>query len=302
MNVFSYSSLVLNSGQAVPYFLGTGWYWFKKKIGGGYHTEQPDLETIERNLTPERVGNKPIVINIEAYRWNTGPDGSASQEVRDMITSVVETVRRLHPGNQIGFYGFLPIRDYYAPVRALASNRDDSHFEYYRKMEQWRLTNELNAEWFCPLVDFLCPSIYHLMGDKTDRPWATYAWANINEAAHFGLPVCPFMTPMRRDQHPLPIQEWRQHLRLMDLFGQTGLIDGVYLWAWDRTWTDDHLEALNTILVEPGQKRLRERSAMPEREEVAPVIPIGSESPFVYEQDYDIPLDYPNLPLGSTET
>lgn len=172
----------------------------------------------------------PIVMDFEDFHLNRGAEERAFGLSR--LIAIAAAFRAAAADREIGFYGYLPQRDYW---RAIQNPRSAAH-------KAWQQENSAVA----PLerqVDLLFPSVYTFYPDV--KGWELYARAQICEARRLSdKPVYVFLWP---DYHPggneapsspLPAAFWRRQLVLA-----RELADGVVIWGgWDfprnrrKTW------------------------------------------------------------------
>ncbi|MFC1509022.1 hypothetical protein ACFL60_04950 [Candidatus Omnitrophota bacterium] len=168
------------------------------------------------------TGN-PVVIDIEHWQL-TGDEDVVSANIEKYI-SVVDWMNEERPELVFGYYGTLPVRNYWAPV----GNNG---------MDEWQGQNE-RLMTLGEHVEAVFPSIYVFYEDQGG--WETYAKANIQEARRYGKPVYPFIWP---EYHPSNAQltgtdvsgkYWRRQLDICRQYA-----DGFVIWGgWKRTWDDN---------------------------------------------------------------
>lgn len=186
---------------------------------GASQFDRPDPILIRDKLQAYPDDGAPLVMDFEFYDFSD--EASIQRAVRGL--SVIGEMVRTYAGNHpIGFYGHLPIRNYWSAVRPRNSER-------YR---MWQTRNSLVA----PLeefVDMLFPSIYTFYDDVDG--WSRYARAQIAEARRLSdKPVVPFIWP---DYHSngrrrgstipqIPGPFWRHQLETIH-----DNADGVVIWG-----------------------------------------------------------------------
>ncbi len=134
----------------------------------------------------------------------------------------------------IGFYGMLPLRNYYAAI-----SRDTS-----KKMLDWREKNSKLMS-LAKHVDIIYPSLYTFTSDQND--WVKYAINTITEAKKYGKPVYPFIWPQYHDSVRLRRLDYiSDEFWMLQLKTIAQYADGVVIWGgWDldknmrMTWNED---------------------------------------------------------------
>jgi hypothetical protein len=165
----------------------------------------------------------PVVIDIEHWAL-TGDEALVSASIAKYI-SVVDWMKQERPEITFGYYGTLPVRNYWAPV----GNNG---------MDEWQKQNE-RLLMLGEHVDAVFPSIYTFYEDQNG--WITYAKANIQEARRYGKPVYPFLWPEYHSSNAqltgtdVTGNYWRRQLDLCKEYA-----DGFVIWGgWKRTWNDN---------------------------------------------------------------
>ncbi|MGV3554635.1 MAG: hypothetical protein ACO1OD_05220 [Croceibacterium sp.] len=163
----------------------------------------------------------PIVMDFEEFHLNRGAEERAFGLGR--LNAIAAAFRAAAPDREIGFYGYLPQRDYW---RAIQNPRSTAY-------KAWQEENSAVAP-LARQIDLLFPSVYTFYPDV--KGWELYAEAQIREARRLSdKPVYVFLWP---DYHhggsmapslPLPPAFWRRQLELA-----RELADGVVIWGgWD---------------------------------------------------------------------
>ena len=177
-------------------------------------------ETIVRSLAYElRSSLAPVVLDIE--RWPLKGDGLAAQSTVGKFVSVLSWVKGEAPSVPFGFYGTVPIPDYWRAIRDPAS----------AEFQSWQQDND-QLEGVSDRVDALFPSIYTFYPDRQN--WVIYAIAQIAEAKRKakGKPVYAFLWPQYHESnrllglHPLDQDYWE--LQLNTVYQHA---DGVVIWG-----------------------------------------------------------------------
>jgi hypothetical protein len=180
----------------------------------------PDAGLIAQRLAKLPDDGAPIVMDFEYFKFRTREEAEASRQSLEIIA---ETFRLASAGRPIGFYGYLPRREFWRAIEGTHTNR----------YKAWQKQNAFLA----PLessVDMLFPSIYTFHDDP--KKWRTYAIAQVREARQLSdKPVIPFIWP---DFHyngedgplaPIPAYFWRLQLETL-----AEIADGLVIWGgWD---------------------------------------------------------------------
>ena len=223
------------------------------KIFGHYHFWGKDqavgvMPTADR---VEKVINEIIdqdydlvCIDIEAWplKMNEGYDNKES--VANYV-SVASELRRKMPKINFGYYGVLPIREYYAPLRSKGQNTP--------AMKRW---SDANKE-LMPVNDYVnvvMPSLYTFKKNVDD--WHVYALKNIEQARQYDKPVIVFLWPeyhkKRGGDYFIDGDYWKFQLETVYKHA-----DGVVIWGpkitdkkWNEKWpwraeTKKFLERVN---------------------------------------------------------
>lgn len=188
-------------------------------------------ETIVRSLAYElRSSPEPVVLDIE--RWPLKGDGLAVQSTVGKFLSVLLWMKGEAPSVPFGFYGTVPLPDYWRAIRDPASE----------EFQSWQQDND-RLGGVSDRVDALFPSIYTFYTDR--QGWVTYAIAQIAEAKRKakGKPVYAFLWPQYHESNrvlglrPLDPDYWE--LQLNTVYQHA---DGVVIWGG---WGDHGPESWN---------------------------------------------------------
>lgn len=139
---------------------------------------------------------------------------------------VVGWIKQERPDLKVGFYGVLPVRDYWSPVGGEPA-----------KLQDWQAKNAKMRP-LADAVDVIFPSLYTFYPNPAQ--WATYAEANLRAARQYGKPVYAFLMPVYHESNrqmnsaPLPEDFWRQELQTV-----AKNADGAVIWTgpgghWDE--------------------------------------------------------------------
>ena len=190
----------LQAKGAKPYTLATNHYWFNK-VDGKYDYSKHSVERTKQFFPADVTG--PVVINIEI--WELTPE--TRDDVYEKMLSVTNTVREIAPGKRIGWYSFLPQRNYWAPIK---------HERGEPGYETWTEENRANIEKFGHLFDYLAPSVYTQYESDTIESWSRYAAANIDEGVVANKQIYAFIWPVCKEtRDPISDELWRQQLRFL---------------------------------------------------------------------------------------
>ncbi len=188
---------------------------FLGRIGG--RDEELDWETPDEAATRwtarrAAASGQVLIINIEHFSLDVRKSPEAVVE-RDMakLIQIVRWVRDERPEVRLGFYGLMPLRDYWTPVLfKMAQERiSDPWFaarmpEYELRYRAWQAAND-KLKPLAEVVDIIFPSLYTFYNNPSE--WELYARGNIEEAARYGKPVMPFI--------------WMQYHNSTELIGQS---------------------------------------------------------------------------------
>ncbi|MEW5745717.1 MAG: hypothetical protein AB1805_09825 [Nitrospirota bacterium] len=197
----------------------TGELWNK-----GENKDEPNREKIieiAKTLQPHSI----VCIDIEHWPVVGNPD-----EVKKSIIkykTVASLIKEINPTVKIGFYGVLPVRDYW---RANGAKGKD-------KFEEWLLENKA-LQPIAEVIDVVFPSLYTFYSDK--EGWEVYAIENLKEAKKYSKPVYPFLWPMYHESNFLLKEQyisgdfWHLQLNISRDYA-----DGVIIWGgWQEEWNE----------------------------------------------------------------
>jgi hypothetical protein len=213
----------------------------------------PD-EQVVRQAARQYVGadtaTRPFLVTIDIESWPTDirsstTGGAAEATNLARYARVADLVKQELPNAQVGFYGVMPICDYwtaynYGMSLSHAGTGDwwDATFpEHQAAYASWQSANDFVRDGLASHVDVVFPSLYQFYDDLPG--WEIYAQENIAEARRFGKPVHPFLWNRYHPSDPtlqnalLPATYWREQLDLT-----TELSDGAVMWGgvgenWD---------------------------------------------------------------------
>lgn len=211
------------------------------------YTGQPDLNRfglrpihiVDRGIWPEGASRKsapdpslvrnyvdslpndgaPIVLDFEDFSL-VGSASEARSEVAG-INRILRAFQRAAPDRPLGFYGYVPNRDYWRAIEPPNSP----------KFKQWQQENDRGKS-IADGVDVLFPSVYTFYQDR--EGWQRYARAQICEARRLSSkPVYVFLWPDYYNEKSAPRQIPAAYWRLQ-LDTAREHADGVVIWGgWD---------------------------------------------------------------------
>jgi len=212
----------------------------------------PD-EQLVRQAARQFVGANtaagPFLVCIDIESWPTDirrstTGGAAEATNLARYARVADLVKQELPNAQVGFYGVMPICDYwvaysYGMSVSHAGTGDwwDATFtQHQAEFASWQSANDFVRAGLGSHVDVVYPSLYQFYDDLPG--WEIYAQENISEARRFGKPVHPFLWNRYHPSEPslqnaiLPATYWRRQLDLT-----TELSDGAVMWGGiNETW------------------------------------------------------------------
>jgi hypothetical protein len=204
-------------------------------------SEMPNIKNISKASTiiNSSAFDKAIV-DIE--RWPvTGRDNNVKQSL-SKYKKVVVDLKSNGVNKAIGYYGVLPVPDYWRAVSKPGSS----------KFISWQSDNN-RLQSLIENVDALFPSLYTFYNDQDG--WVKFARAQIGEARRLanGKPVIVFLWPKFHDSNRflknkyVPTDFWR-----VELETALELADGVVIWGgWKENWdsnADWWVETRNFII------------------------------------------------------
>jgi hypothetical protein len=188
---------------------------------------------------------KPIVMDIE--NWPVDIRSASEAQVNDSIAKMSQIVDWIHsevPGLKVGFYGIMPLQDYWTPVQYqyyYSTNPTYAQQVWLPKYQAWQAAND-KLKPLAAKVDFLFPSLYTFYDDPTG--WKTYAQANIAEAKRYGKPIYPFLWMYYHDSNQtlkgqlIPRDYWQSELDIV-----RRLTNGTVIWGgWQTPWTGSNAD------------------------------------------------------------
>ncbi len=168
---------------------------------------------------------KGSFVSVDIEHWDVAGE-RASENIRKLI-QVITWLRQENPTLVLGYYGLLPIREYWKAIRG------PGHASY----RQW-IENNKRLEELAEHVDALFPSLYTFYPDQDG--WERYAIANLKQARRFNKPVYPFVWPQYHPSNKKLKHQyvsgayWARQLRVCRRHA-----DGLVIWGgWKQAWND----------------------------------------------------------------
>ncbi len=183
---------------------------------------------------------------------------AASKTVTDSMDKMIHIIsvsRKVNPSVKYGYYGCVPLRDYWAPAK------DDPEL-----LKKWKEANDFLKP-LADSLDVICPSLYTFFPDRVG--WVKYAKANIEEAKRIanGKPVYAYLWPKYHISNETDAKKfiegdfWKLQLETVYDSGIAGVIiwdsrltvnnkdDSV--WNPDREWWKETVAFLERIKKQP---------------------------------------------------
>ena len=204
-------------GMAKIRILGAHALWDK-----GQDRSEPNEDRIRAAVRNQARGR---LICLDVENWSVlGSDAQTAVSIAK-LSFVINTARDERPDLKYGFYGIMPIRDYWR------ANRGPLDPRYQQWIEQCRRVMPLSE-----LVDVLFPSIYTFYDDESG--WESYARENLDAAKMYNKPIYPFIWPQYHPSTPLgggwiPADYWRKQLNVCRQNA-----DGLVIWGWSKELWD----------------------------------------------------------------
>jgi hypothetical protein len=182
-------------------------------------TMTPDPDRVAKVAGTFPDDDTPVVLDFERFPL-IGSDAAVQASVTK-LREILAAFRKLQPRRRYGFYGALPIADYWRAVRLDPTNA---------QFHAWQVDNDrlksLEAD-----VDVLFPSLYTFYDDP--EGWRNYAIAQICEARRISKrPVIVFLWPEFHESNQrvrnrfLAPDFWQMELDVARRYA-----DGIVLWG-----------------------------------------------------------------------
>lgn len=187
----------------------------------GESRAEPNVQRIvrvARNLAPDSL----VCVDIEHWPLKGSPE--LVQQSINKYKVVAATIKEQSPSVKLGFYGALPIRDYWRAVQTVGN----------KTRAEWIKENDALMP-MAEFVDVIFPSVYTFYDDPTG--WRKYAVANLEEAAKYKKPIIPFLWPRYHNSNV-----YLRHTDISANFWGTQLdtclshADGVVIWGGGEEW------------------------------------------------------------------
>lgn len=195
--------------------------------------ELPSDQFLREALDQQIEGHESIIC-IDIEHWPLKMSNKEVQASIEKFVTVLNAARAISPEAKLGYYGVLPVREYWGAVEPSTS----------KKWRQWEAYNTR----LMPLassVDIVFPSVYTFY-NRTEQ-WVTYATQQIQMARRFGKPVYVFLWPQFHESNLLIGLDyidgnfWRLQLETVAKYA-----DGLVIWGgWDfehnspAQWNED---------------------------------------------------------------
>ncbi len=185
------------------------------------HLNQLPHERRAKQLAREAAAaSKLVCIDIE--NWEVAGDDATVASSVEKYALLMKWFQQATPDVQHGYYGVLPVVDYWRAIAPGAS-------QPYRA---WQADNA-RLQPIAATVDVVFPSLYTYYPDP--QAWVRFAIRQIRAAKKYGKPVYPFLWPQYHDSNPqlggqyLPADYWKLELETVIAHA-----DGVVIWGgWD---------------------------------------------------------------------
>lgn len=174
----------------------------------GRDRDEPDLDFIAKKTVPMLAASRPDRLVLDIEHWEA--DGI------DKLIAVVREVKRHMPGVRVGYYGLLPVRDYWS----FQPGKEGRLIAYRQEAARWTA--------LLPEVDDLYPTLYTNYRDPDG--WQRMADAMLEAARGMGKPTYPFVWPQYHDTskdiglQPIEGDFWRHQLDTIKDAGCAGAV------------------------------------------------------------------------------
>jgi hypothetical protein len=235
---------------------------------GAQNFDNPDeaalrswVQNFVANGDPEQILDQILCIDVE--HWNISLSAS-QQEMQENVEKYIELMdiirdeftQLLGDSPDLGYYGLIPCRDYWA----FNLPNDPSRLEALEALNDYLGQTLLNH------VDVLFPSIYTFYDNE--EGWFNYAQGMLDAATEYGLPVYPFMWGQYHDSNAnlafqfIDADFWQQQLEFVAQYGATSeFLDGLVIWGTQapQGWLEaleDIINNLRDTVLDPGSQNL----------------------------------------------
>jgi hypothetical protein len=157
---------------------------------GDATTALPEQQIVRTLATEVASSISPVVIDIE--RWPVTGSSSLVQSSVTKYRTVLRWFRQAAPGLRVGYYGTIPVPDYWRAIQPTTS----------AEFKAWQQDND-RLELIAKDVEVIFPSLYTFYADR--QGWVTYAIAQISEARRKakGKPVYAFIWPQYHESNEI---------------------------------------------------------------------------------------------------
>lgn len=179
-------------------------------------------------LIARRAAQRGSLAFLDFEQWKmAGVSDEVLRRHERYLGEIADIMHETSPGLRLGYYGIMPVRDYWTPV-----NADP------QELSQWHATNRKLSS-LARHVDVIFPSLYTFYDDP--KGWRKYAIANLKEARQYGKQVYAFIW---FEYHPsndklrgkqLDGKFWRLELETCYKYA-----DGVVIWGGHGEKWDPH--------------------------------------------------------------
>ncbi|MFA6813543.1 MAG: hypothetical protein WCR45_10760 [Bacteroidaceae bacterium] len=198
-----------------------------------------------KNITAEK---SPVIYDIEHWPLDirTAVPAVADDDIvssgketvkasMDKMIQILNRSRKVNPSLKYGYYGCVPLRDYWSAVK-----KDPE------LLKKWHEANDFLKP-LADSVDVICPSLYTFYPDR--EGWVKYANANIEEAKRLanGKPIYVYLWPKYHNSNKKDGKKfiegdfWKLQLETIYNSG----IDGVVIWDSPRVVNNEKDRAWN---------------------------------------------------------
>lgn len=211
------------------------------RADGTLDRDQLDEDRVRARAREASDAGVPWVIDIEHWAIDIRLNSQSEvQATLDKFIQLIDWAKDERPDIQIGFYGILPLRNYWGPVEQVvleARARSEPGFENrfperfvaaQERIDDWKRANDF-LQPLADAVDFIVPSLYTFYDDPVN--WVVYAEANMAEAAQWGKPVVPFLWPQYHDSGVLAGQMVDADFWQLQLDTVRAHADSVIIWG-----------------------------------------------------------------------
>lgn len=179
--------------------------------------EEVSPQKLEATVTRAARQGGLIVLDIEHFPL-TGTDAKVHDSVEQLVRAAT-IARRAADGNLVGYYGLVPLSEYWRPINGLAHGGFD----------EWRKDNRRLLP-IAGAVDANLPSLYTHYDDR--EGWVKQARTLVCEARRMSeRPVIAFIWPefhpgSKAESGDIPGDYWRLQLETL-----AEIADGVVIWG-----------------------------------------------------------------------